>query len=143
MRAFLILLLVLVTLVATVAVSASNHQTSQNLNQPTDAPESETAQGRMLLRTAFDDFEERGVMDSPKKMGKSTVKSYHKAYVNIKSGALDMEKTTSTFLTKSFNPDQVHKWLQLDDGRSSWHVREFMTCTRRSIWYPGWKSRFN
>lgn len=60
MRAFIILLMAVTALLASVSGSVSNLQTSQSLVQPINAAEPEMTQGRLLLRTAPVDDEERG-----------------------------------------------------------------------------------
>nr|AEK80887.1 Avh196 [Phytophthora sojae] len=148
MRALLVLLLAVATLLAGVSGSVSNLQTSQNLIQPADAVESESTQGRMLLRTAGADEEERGILDVVKKLGTSTAKwpknTYHKLYVNFMSGMMDIEKTANAFLKKNINPDKVFKWLKLSNGDYT-HERKLYDLYKEKYIakHPGWTSKLS
>lgn len=85
-------------------------------------------------------------MDAVKKLGKSTVKlpknAYYKAYVNLKSTAVDIEKTANAFLHKGFNPDQVYKWLRLSDGNkvAERGLYDLYKPKYQHI-HPGWRSK--
>ncbi|EGZ08180.1 hypothetical protein PHYSODRAFT_288815 [Phytophthora sojae] len=121
MRAFIILLMAVTALLASVSGSVSNLQTSQSLVQPINAAEPEMTQGRLLLRTAPVDDEERGAVEVIKELGKSTKKAtkdtlhkiYVKSYQGLENSAL-IDQVAELSLRKSFNPNQVYKWLNLD-----------------------------
>ncbi|KAE8900545.1 hypothetical protein PF005_g30186 [Phytophthora fragariae] len=151
MRVFLILLLGLITLLTSVSGSATNLQTTQNLIQSADAVKPESTHGRLLLRTAakpVDDEEERGIMDVVTKLGTSTRKSpkniYHKLYVQMKSAAIDIDKTANAFMKKSFNPDKVYKWLKLGDGNNGQERQVFDRYKKLyQAKHPNWKGKFS
>ncbi|KAE8969454.1 hypothetical protein PR003_g27397 [Phytophthora rubi] len=137
MRVFLVLLLGVSTLFASVSESATNLQTSQTLIQSADAVEPESTHGRLLLRTAEKtdetvDDEERAIMDAAKNMRASTSKwyrtaknTYDKVYVLKRSAiqSLNIDKTAKAFMKKGFNPDQIYAWLRLGTGNQG-HERQ-------------------
>ncbi|KAG6619542.1 putative secreted RxLR effector protein [Phytophthora cinnamomi] len=154
MRVYLVLLLAVVALFSVVSGSAANLHVSQNLIQSTEADELETTQGRLLLRTAAKTDktagnEERGIMDAVTKLGKSTAKwpknTYHKLYVNFKSAAMNIGKTSDAFLKKSFiNPDKVYKWLNLRNGNNG-HERRLweLYAEKYKLKYPDWVGKYS